>query len=109
MMMKHQPTSSVSTPRRMKTSAPRPVSELNSLMFGFRPSEHLFYAFVRVMRLAIVALLLPLRQIDLLSGQLFIRNLAEQMRNYIEPSASLVVGSRDVPRRIAGVGRHEHV
>src|SRR4051794_32045364 len=49
-----------------------------------------------------------LREPDLLSGELFVRDEAQQLPDAVQPRPLLVVRPQDVPRRVLGVGRVEH-
>jgi hypothetical protein len=46
---------------------------------------------------------------DFVTGHLLVRNETEKVGNAIEAGPPLVVGADDVPRRVRGVGRVEHL
>src|SRR5262249_4886470 len=64
---------------------------------------------VIVVGLPIVPLLLALRQLDLRLGYALVVDLAEQVRDDVQPRAALVVRSSDVPWRPRRIRRREHV
>src|SRR5262245_38650624 len=74
-----------------------------------RRSEGLVDVLELVVRLAVAPALLSLRQLDLLSRQLLVRNQGQQMRDDVEPPAPLVVGLRDVPRCVIRIASGEHL
>src|SRR5262245_53963284 len=75
----------------------------------FIASVHALHVLERVVGLATVARLPPLRQLDLLARQLLVGNVVQQMRDQIEPRAPLEVARHHEPGRVGCVGRLEHV
>src|SRR5882672_9677080 len=56
----------------------------------------------------IAAFVRSLRQLDLVTRDLLVRNRLEDMRDDVQPGAPLVVGADQTPGRVLGVGRIEH-
>jgi hypothetical protein len=55
---------------------------------------------IRIARLLVIAGLLPLRELDLLRRQVLVRDVVQDVADDVEAPAPLVVGARDVPRRV---------
>ena len=64
--------------------------------------KHRLHVLVRVVRLAIAAALLPLRELDLLAAQRLVRNLLEEVMITLRRARLLSSVRHDVPRRACG-------
>src|ERR1700745_3432889 len=70
---------------------------------------HRRYVPVGSLRVNVAFALLPLGELDLVVLDLLVGDQAEKMRDTVEPSAPLLIGIEDVPRRKLRVGGKQHV